>query len=63
MTKAEDEGVRHNAHDEVAHYHTLFMMEWSSDGMSWKEAREDDEKRKKYNELLYQKGRPPILTK
>jgi len=59
ITRAEDEGRPHNAHDEVEHYHYFLMAAWPSGGMSWDDARREPELRKEYNTLLRGKGRHP----
>jgi len=63
MIKAEDSGIAHNSYDEVLHYHYLFMMQWSSEGISWHEARNDDIQRIRYNELLFRKNCQPIAIR
>jgi hypothetical protein len=52
ISRAGDEGVPHNAYDEVNYYLSMLQMNWSSEGMSWLEARGDPEIRMRYNSLL-----------
>lgn len=63
ITRAEDHGIQHDAYSETDHYHNMILKNWSPEELTWHDARSDPDKMARYNELLRQKGYPPIIHK
>lgn len=62
MAKAEDNGIAHNAYDEVSFYHKMLSQELPCDDVSWHEARQSQTLRVQYDEKLRSHGYNPIIT-
>lgn len=60
ITRAEQEGFKHDSYSECKHYFDMFLRGHDSQGMSWYECLKSENTRERYSKLLIQLGYPPV---